>query len=239
MHDENTRTLERRWRQSGAVVDQAAWWQAELRGGRAKAATLGLAAFCKHPAARLVIPFSARAFGPDAVRDRADSWEWVDAKDIYWWTANLARWGDDVVIRSVVALAEAAARERFKRALTITADGVPVDDPWELLRPEARPHYMNAELREAYRAVMAGLAWVECQCEEHQFACAKTCDGVRLDVNCGDAWWRMVPAVICGWVQPREGLHLAVRSAARFNTSGMIATAIATELCEMALVGYA
>jgi len=61
MSDEALRELERRWRASGAVEDEAAWLAARLRVGAQNASALRLRALLGEPAARLALGDSSPA----------------------------------------------------------------------------------------------------------------------------------------------------------------------------------
>ncbi len=55
MSDPSLRELAQRWRQSGTVEDEAAYLRARRRAGDLDPERLHLAAFCRHPAARLAL----------------------------------------------------------------------------------------------------------------------------------------------------------------------------------------
>lgn len=55
MSDSRLRTLERRWIETGAVEDEAAWLRERLRAGGLSEEQLALAAHCAHEGARLAL----------------------------------------------------------------------------------------------------------------------------------------------------------------------------------------
>src|SRR5277367_4583930 len=71
MSDEAVRDLERAYRVSGSVADEAAWLRARERSGALPRARLELAAFARHGAARL-------ALGGAAPREERDVRRWCD-----------------------------------------------------------------------------------------------------------------------------------------------------------------
>jgi hypothetical protein len=69
--DEHLRELERRWRESGAASDGAAWLVERLRADRLHPALLEAAAICGDPASRLALAHVSRAgLGTRAAADR-------------------------------------------------------------------------------------------------------------------------------------------------------------------------
>ncbi len=76
MSDERLRELERRWRESGSVEDEAAWLLERVRVGELDQDRLELAAYCGHGAARV-------ALGDAAARP---------AEDFDQWAAGLEQW---------------------------------------------------------------------------------------------------------------------------------------------------
>lgn len=69
MTDTRLRELERRFRASGAVEDEAAWLAARVRAGELSRAALELAAWVAHPAAERAL--ASPELDPDQVRARA------------------------------------------------------------------------------------------------------------------------------------------------------------------------
>lgn len=65
MSDARLRELERRWRESGAIEDEAAYLHERMRVGALPPAKLTSAALCRHPAALIA------AFGSSRVRPRS------------------------------------------------------------------------------------------------------------------------------------------------------------------------
>lgn len=86
MSDERLRELERRWRESGAVEDEAAYLRERVRVGDLTEARLGLAAFCGHEGARRVLSDGS---GPSAGAIGGQPW----------CKALLQGWGGDAVRR--------------------------------------------------------------------------------------------------------------------------------------------
>lgn len=60
MTDERLRELERRWKETGSVEDEAAWLVERVRAGDLTQERLGLAAHCGHPAALELVPRKRR-----------------------------------------------------------------------------------------------------------------------------------------------------------------------------------
>ncbi|MCW8140066.1 MAG: hypothetical protein KIT58_14300 [Planctomycetota bacterium] len=89
MSDPRLRELERRWRESRAVEDEAAYLLERVRVGELSPERLELAAHCGHEAAR-------RATGASADHGRHDLEEWLSA---------LEAWGPAVCVRAHVILA--------------------------------------------------------------------------------------------------------------------------------------
>lgn len=85
MSDQRVRELERRWRETGAVVDRAAWLRERLRAGELEPARVELAAWVGDEAAQALVP---EASTPGSLEDLS---------------RGLARWGEepgrDVAVR--------------------------------------------------------------------------------------------------------------------------------------------
>lgn len=66
MGDSKRRELERQWKASGTLADEAAYLLEQVRGGGLQRETLAFAAYCAHPAARLALgePEVPMALGP-------------------------------------------------------------------------------------------------------------------------------------------------------------------------------
>lgn len=93
MSDERLRELERRWKESAAVVDEAAYLRELLRTGVLSHDQLSLAAYCGHAAAELVL-------GTDAPPAPSNLVEWA---------RGLFKWGKEAGVRAAIA----AARHRL------------------------------------------------------------------------------------------------------------------------------
>lgn len=70
MSDERLRDLERRWKETGSVEDEAAWITERMRVGMLAQDRVELAAYCGHQAAR-------KALGRDACETPEDLEEWI------------------------------------------------------------------------------------------------------------------------------------------------------------------
>ena len=92
MSDERLRELERRWQETGADEDEAAYLLARLRAGELDVERLKLAAYCDYAAAQL-------ALGDEAPPTPSD----LDA-----WGRGMHVWGKEACVRAVVALARVA-----------------------------------------------------------------------------------------------------------------------------------
>lgn len=79
MSDARLRELERRWRETGSVEDEAAWLAARLRAGEVSAAQVELWAYCGRAAAASLVPEATTLLW------RLDSLER--------WVHGLGRWG--------------------------------------------------------------------------------------------------------------------------------------------------
>jgi hypothetical protein len=111
MTDERLRDLERRWKETGSVEDEAAWLKERVRAGDFPPTRLELAAYCGYEAARRAV----------ATQN--------DPPDLVEWVGGFARFGNDVSARAAVAI----AREVFpvwKRC----AHAEPTDDFHQALR---------------------------------------------------------------------------------------------------------
>jgi hypothetical protein len=89
MSDAKLRDLERRWKETGTVEDEAAYLLERVRVGDLSRERLELAAYCGHEAAR-------RAVGPTA----ADAARHADTAE---WYAGIRRWGTEPLARGAVA----------------------------------------------------------------------------------------------------------------------------------------
>ena len=90
MTDANLRDLERRFRASGSVEDEAAYLRARVQAGELEQSRLELAAHCGDPAASIALPTRAASEGLRA------------------WTAGLRSQGQAVATRAAVACGHVA-----------------------------------------------------------------------------------------------------------------------------------
>jgi hypothetical protein len=88
MSDERLREAERRWRETGAVEDEARFLIEQVRLGELTTPRLRLAAYCDHDGAREALAEAARRPGPPQL-----------------WIYGLEEWGPQVVARAAVAAA--------------------------------------------------------------------------------------------------------------------------------------
>lgn len=91
MSDARVRDAERRWRESGAVADEAAWLRERVRSGALDDARLRLAAYVGHPASRLAL--ATPIFAPAYVQV---------------WIYGLEPWGVEPCQRAAIAAARRA-----------------------------------------------------------------------------------------------------------------------------------
>lgn len=90
MSDAKLRELERRFKESGRVEDEAAWLRERVRAGELDPERLALAAYVGHPGASRAVDDAA---GPD---------------DLGAWGEGLRRWGQRVWIRALLSALEHA-----------------------------------------------------------------------------------------------------------------------------------
>lgn len=98
MSDAKLRELERRWRESGAADDEAAYLLERVRVGELPRDRLDLAAHCGYTAAQMASGYAR----PSAAIDDAESSE----RSIYEWTQGLVQFGKAALVRAAVAGAE-------------------------------------------------------------------------------------------------------------------------------------
>lgn len=92
MTDSRLRNLERRWRDSGSLADEAAYLLERVRAGELQRDQLELAAYCGYVAAAMAIREAAPPPPDDVV-------SWVEGFD---------RWGKPTYVRVAIAMADAA-----------------------------------------------------------------------------------------------------------------------------------
>lgn len=90
MSDERLRNLERRWKETGSVEDEAAFLLERVRAGDLTQERLELAAYCGLEGARAAVP------------GYSDPWPPVDGQ-IWAWTEGVGAWGDVTLARAGVA----------------------------------------------------------------------------------------------------------------------------------------
>ncbi len=167
MSDERLRELERRWRETGFVEDEAAWLRERVRVGDLTQERLELAAFAGHngavraltpqgPPSPLALPFSiVRALTNDDCEAIEEVSELLDTR----WGRQACGWG---------------AREVAELLLEASAECVPIT------------------VRKAHRAILAAVDdWLSCPCEEH----ARRCDDLVDDHFAAVEWtspWTVV-----------------------------------------------
>lgn len=121
MSDERLRQLERTWRETGAVEDEAAWLRERVRVGDLDLEGLELAAYCGRPAARMIIDDSSSKPPREPLEIQA--------------------WVEGVVARSKPAavIAAVAAAEKFlPRWLAACPDDTRPRDALQAVRAWAR-----------------------------------------------------------------------------------------------------
>ena len=142
MTDSHLRELERRFRASASVEDEAAWLRARVQAGELSQERLELAAYLGHPAA------GAPPGNPDLTwtpENQAPTWRWAE---------GLARWGVEAQTRAAVAAT--------RQALRFWEAGDPLDyrphvavelaERW-ILTPEAAN--LDAQLAQAHESADA------------------------------------------------------------------------------------
>ena len=128
MTDTRLRELERRWKESGSVEDEAAWLMERFRSGELPLSMLEQAAYCEHPAAKRLI----KTVEVSSPQDYAQRWA-------HEWSFGLGRWEKQVVVRAAFAMAHHVAETctKFRQQLIdAMSDWIlcPCDDHIGLLR---------------------------------------------------------------------------------------------------------
>ena len=90
MSDQRLRELERRWRETGSVEDEAAYLRERVRVGDLTQERLELAAYCGHEGAKRSVNLSG-----------------VPLLNFLDWTLGLGRWGETATTFAALTLAEA------------------------------------------------------------------------------------------------------------------------------------
>jgi len=119
MTDEKLRALERRWRESGSVDDEAAWLRERVKQGDLSQEMLGLAAHCGHQASQIVL---GDVDNPHSLKQP----DWVSRLELYGKTV--------VILSAVVCAAEVLPifelrypeDDRVRRAIQAVIDGIGV-----------------------------------------------------------------------------------------------------------------
>jgi hypothetical protein len=174
MSDAKLRELERRWKETGTVEDEAAYLLERVRVGDLSRERLELAAYCGHEGAR-------RATGPVA---HASGDLETTARGIGFWGRVPVLVGVREVVRSVKSKWELSrrGREAFEAANAILA-GAPAEQfPVEIeIDLEVESGAWNAIFAtyRLYEAVIAGSdsASVDCACEALRNATLADCGG--------------------------------------------------------------
>lgn len=148
MTDRHLRELERRWRESGALIDEVAYLGERLKLGAVDARLLSLAAYVGHEAARTLVE------GPHP-----------EINDLREWILGLEAWGDEVCV--VVAIVAAQA---LHGAGKLTGEGVPTQSAVAaaeaLIRCPCPDHEKEARKAWTLDAPWAGeVAWAELAAE--------------------------------------------------------------------------
>jgi len=110
MSDERLRELERRWRESGAVADEAAWLAERVRVGEPSRERVELAAYLEHPAARVIegdaltavavaeLQAEVVSLRPRVPPDDPGSF----AEPFKEWAVSLLAWGPEACVRALL-----------------------------------------------------------------------------------------------------------------------------------------
>ena len=185
MSDERLRQLERRWKESGSVFDEAAYLKERVRVGDLKQEGLSLAAYVGHPAA-------LHAIGSMPVTGCP-----VGTKNCPWhhpvsgWVWGLRTWGEDVLIRAAVVIVRACAMTYLERHRL-------AEERREQLRE--RPSTLNVELEVALAVGRASAVmdyvmdierWLLNPIEEGRARCV---DSVPILLEC--AWAGLAASVM-------------------------------------------
>lgn len=109
MADSHHRELERRWRETGAVADGAAFLRQQVRTGALSEERLRLAAYADHPAARAVL-------GPAAPEIPDDAADWLCGLEE--WSTHLAVWALSKALADEDADQSPTAQDQFVRVFT-------------------------------------------------------------------------------------------------------------------------
>lgn len=102
MSDTRLRELRRRFDETGAPQDEAAWLNERVRMGELSRERLELAAYCGHEAARRVIGASVVA-APRAPAELVELFS-EEVADLEWFIRGLARWGVPWCARAALAI---------------------------------------------------------------------------------------------------------------------------------------
>jgi hypothetical protein len=149
MSDEQVRELERRWRASGSIEDEAKYFAERMRVGDLPRRRLELAAYCGHAAALLVLG------------GEPPSLELVP------WIEGIDRWGKEAYVRGLVAMAEASFH-LWKEP----------EAPRPRRRRSVQPASPNGQVL-LQRALDAARAWLQCPCAHHEKIAAEAEEASR------------------------------------------------------------
>jgi len=140
--DADLRELERRFRETGCVEDEAAWLRARAQAGELEKSRLELAAYCHHEAA-------VTALGLEALGEQRGFRRWAN---------GLSAWGLEAYNRVQIAAAYAALVVWEGGPSTLRAAACLADMREDVLRGSPR------------QAVGAVEAWLHCPCPKHKEA---------------------------------------------------------------------
>lgn len=156
MSDSSLREVERRFRASGSVEDEAAWLRARLQAGALEQSKLELAAYCGHPAALLALERKRESrpvedWLADIPRDREFLQRFVlagGAASLSAWHRDHPAWPDEYRAREEARTPEDLARQAIFGPLVFTPPTPRQDEP-------------DTAIHAAERLVV-------CPCEEHE-----------------------------------------------------------------------
>lgn len=110
MSDRRARQLERRWRETGSVEDQAAYLLERVRGGEIDRRRLDLVVYCGLiPRALVGLPDDYEPDFGQAERARL-GWPVADLRSLREWVVGLDHWGVSVVARAAIAAVDYLSR---------------------------------------------------------------------------------------------------------------------------------
>jgi len=135
--DSKLRELERRWKETGSVEDEARYLLERVRVGDLEREKLALAAYCGHEGARI-------ALGDDAPNRPSDLEEWA---------RGLGTWGKEICVRLAIVVARRAQVDETPENLaTLASTAIASAEVW--LECPCDSHASTAN-RVAMRVVLA------------------------------------------------------------------------------------